>query len=150
PSGQWNHQIYVLEVATGRIFQLTSGRGSSENPHWSPDGRHIAFSDGQNVHVIAGDGSDGRIVATARDIGQTAVRSVEWSADGTRLFAMAVNEGQSSIWSIPLGGGSPALTVEFDDPDRALVWPFFSHDGEDFYLNIAQFESDIWVMEIDW
>lgn len=40
---QWQHDIYVVEVATGKIFQLTRGGGSKESPHWSPDGRHIAF-----------------------------------------------------------------------------------------------------------
>lgn len=40
---QWKHDVYLAEVATGRLYQLTSGRGSNESPHWSPDGRHIAF-----------------------------------------------------------------------------------------------------------
>ncbi len=40
---QWKHDIYIVQVATGQIFQLTSGRGSNESPGWSPDGRHIVF-----------------------------------------------------------------------------------------------------------
>lgn len=40
---QWKHDIYVIEVATRRIFQLTSGSSSNENAHWSPDGRHLVF-----------------------------------------------------------------------------------------------------------
>ena len=62
PSGQWSHQIYVIEVATGRIFQLTSGRGSSENPHWSPDGRHIAFQStrtgSKQIFIMNADGKN--------------------------------------------------------------------------------------------
>ena len=40
---QWRHDIYVIEVATGKIVQLTSGRGDNESPHWSPDGRHVTY-----------------------------------------------------------------------------------------------------------
>ncbi|GAB4249001.1 MAG: Tol-Pal system beta propeller repeat protein TolB [Acidobacteriota bacterium] len=40
---QWKHDIFLVEVATGRIHQLTRGSGSYESPHWSPDGRHITF-----------------------------------------------------------------------------------------------------------
>ena len=41
--GHWKHDVYVIEVATEKIFQLTLGMGSHENPTWSPDGRHIVF-----------------------------------------------------------------------------------------------------------
>lgn len=40
---QWDHDVYIVEVATGRVNQLSTGMGSSESPHWSPDGRHIVF-----------------------------------------------------------------------------------------------------------
>jgi len=40
---QWKHDVFLVEIATGRMFQLTRGSGSYESPHWSPDGRHIAF-----------------------------------------------------------------------------------------------------------
>ncbi len=40
---RFKHDIFVLEAMSGEIVQITSGRGSNENPHWSPDGRHIAF-----------------------------------------------------------------------------------------------------------
>ncbi|MFQ5740734.1 MAG: hypothetical protein ACE5JX_17155 [Acidobacteriota bacterium] len=70
--GQWTHDVYVAEVATGRIYQLTSGRGSNENPAWSPDGRHVVFqsdrtgtkqifimnADGKNLKQITAYGSN--------------------------------------------------------------------------------------------
>ena len=33
---QWKHDIYVVEAASGKIFQLTSGRGSNEHPPGPP------------------------------------------------------------------------------------------------------------------
>jgi len=37
------YDIYVMEIATGRIVQLTHDAGRNEHPTWSPDGRHLAF-----------------------------------------------------------------------------------------------------------
>jgi TolB protein len=37
------YDIYVIEIATGRIIQLTHDARRNEKPVWSPDGRHIAF-----------------------------------------------------------------------------------------------------------
>lgn len=59
---QWKHDIYILEVASGKIFQLTSGLGSNESPSWSPDGRHIAFqsdrSGTQQIFIMNADGKN--------------------------------------------------------------------------------------------
>lgn len=35
-------QVFVLDVATRRVRQLTSS-GRNEDPTWAPDGRHVAF-----------------------------------------------------------------------------------------------------------
>lgn len=37
------YDIYVVEIATGRIIQLTHDAGRNEHPTWSPDGRHLVF-----------------------------------------------------------------------------------------------------------
>ena len=37
------YDIYIMEIATGRIIQLTHDAGRNEHPSWSPDGRHLAF-----------------------------------------------------------------------------------------------------------
>jgi TolB protein len=37
------YDIYIMEIASGRIIQLTHDAGRNEHPTWSPDGRHIAF-----------------------------------------------------------------------------------------------------------
>lgn len=65
---QWKHDVYVLEVATGQIFQLTHGMGSSESPHWSPDGRHIAFQNtrtgSKQIFIMNADGKNRKQITT--------------------------------------------------------------------------------------
>lgn len=41
PTG--NYDIYVMDVATRRIVELTRDTGRNERPSWAPDGRHIVF-----------------------------------------------------------------------------------------------------------
>ena len=41
PNG--NYDIYVMDVATHQIVQLTRDEGRNERPSWAPDGRHLAF-----------------------------------------------------------------------------------------------------------
>jgi TolB protein len=36
--------IFVQEIATGRLTQLTADSGINETPRWSPDGQHIVFA----------------------------------------------------------------------------------------------------------
>ena len=72
PGGQ---DIYVMEIATKRWIQLTHDIGRCDFPSWSPDGRHIVFSnsadghdshdrimsmlaDGTQQHALTGTGAD--------------------------------------------------------------------------------------------
>ena len=73
PGGQ---DIYIMEVATKKWFQLTHDGGRCDFPSWSPDGRHIVYansadgraehmriwtmlsSDGSQKHPLTGPGAD--------------------------------------------------------------------------------------------
>ena len=41
PSG--NFDMYVMEIATHQLVQLTRDAGRNEKPSWAPDGRHLVF-----------------------------------------------------------------------------------------------------------
>jgi len=41
PSG--NYDIYIMDVASRRIIEITRDSGRNERPSWAPDGRHIVF-----------------------------------------------------------------------------------------------------------
>jgi TolB protein len=41
PSG--NYDIYVMEIVTRQLVELTRDVGRNERPSWAPDGRHLVF-----------------------------------------------------------------------------------------------------------
>ncbi len=62
------YDIYIIEIATGRIVQLTHDVGRNEHPWWAPDGRHLVFestrSGKKQVWMMLADGSDPRQLTT--------------------------------------------------------------------------------------
>lgn len=48
--GAGSYQIFVADVASGQLLQLTS-RGTNESPSWSPDGRHIVFQSNRSGRI---------------------------------------------------------------------------------------------------
>ena len=56
-----NYDLYVYDLPTGKIIQLTNNQRRNENPTWSPDGRFVVFSstrfDKSEIYIMAIDGS---------------------------------------------------------------------------------------------
>jgi TolB protein len=66
PSG--NYDIYVMDVATRQIVELTRDAGRNERPSWAPDGRHIVFESTRTgtrqIWTMLADGSQVRQLTT--------------------------------------------------------------------------------------
>ena len=41
PSG--NYDLYVMDIASHALVELTRDAGRNERPSWAPDGRHLVF-----------------------------------------------------------------------------------------------------------
>ena len=41
PSG--NFDIYMMDIASRQLVELTRDAGRNERPSWAPDGRHLVF-----------------------------------------------------------------------------------------------------------
>jgi TolB protein len=62
PNG--NYDIYVMEVASRQIVEITRDAGRNERPWWAPDGRHIVFESTRTgtrqIWTMLADGSQAR------------------------------------------------------------------------------------------
>lgn len=72
-----------------------------------------------------------------------------WSKDGKTIhFLVGGLDERAGIWAVPASEGEPTHLVRFDDPTREFYFDW-SGDGESFYFMLAEFEADVWVMELE-
>src|SRR5256712_327247 len=79
-------RIWLADVASGAVRQLTAGPGSDRQPRWSPDGRTVAFvstrENGAQLWVLPIAGGEARRVTSLAD----GVFDPLWLPDGTGLI----------------------------------------------------------------
>jgi TolB protein len=64
-------EITVVDVASGIATRITRREGNSENPRWSPDGRHLVFSSNRagsyDLYTMRSDGTGVRRLTRGGD-----------------------------------------------------------------------------------
>jgi dipeptidyl aminopeptidase/acylaminoacyl peptidase len=93
-------QLYVLDVATGAVRQLTTGDADAGNAVWSPDGTTIAYS----LNAIAESSMVGAVASiaiadgTVRRVsdGEGPVGALSFSPDGTRIAWLGHRHGSDT------------------------------------------------------
>jgi Tol biopolymer transport system component len=124
---------------------------------WAPEGRAVLTGTGglgppRALEIVPAGGGEGRVVMSVRDpTTDVAPASVyAWSADGRVVYFVGRHPSDQSIgiWSVPAAGGTPRLTVRFDDPSRPWhQFGFRVHDGR-FYFTVGDRQSDVWTTEV--
>jgi len=105
--------IWVFDLVRGTNSRLTFGGGDHYVPHWSPDGRQIAFRlvGGPRVvlHRVLANGAGKEELAVEFD--RNANLS-QWTADGQYLIMHVSGSGRPfEIWAAPVSGGKPFPVV---------------------------------------
>jgi TolB protein len=81
PNG--NYDLYLMELASHQLVELTRDVGRNERPSWAPDGRHIVFESTRTgtrqIWSMLADGTSARPLTTE---GQN--ESPSWSATGAQ------------------------------------------------------------------
>lgn len=114
--------LYVIDVATGRATQITSGDGWNDtDPQWSPDGTRVAFVSNRTGREHDGDEDDDVWVVPATGGEPLLISdkskgsgSPRWSPDGkTILYSARVGDtAPPSLWLAPATGGPSTLVFE--------------------------------------
>ena len=115
--------LYSVALETGARKELTAPPGVERDtcPHFSPDGRSIAFvryvSHGiSEVHIMAADGSNQKQLTADR----RTIRGLDWSSDGTAIIFSSLHQGAFQLMAIDRNGGAsrqvPVSTTSAVDP----------------------------------
>jgi TolB protein len=118
-TGNW--EIFLLDLRTSAVHNLTNHPADELSPAWSPDGSRIVFSadrsgDGQpELYVMNADGSDVQRISA----GSSGYRNASWSPDGNALV-VSLGFGQMYVMNAD-GSGEQWLAYGFT--------PSFSPDG---------------------
>ncbi len=141
--------LYVLDVATKAVVQITSGDFDDEEPAWSPDGTLLAFRSNRsvpdpdrtydtNIWVVAADNTDKGAHLTQVTTNPGSDASPAWSPDSkwityiTQLDPKLFQYGTHHVAVSPASGGqAKVLTLAFDRMSRS---PHFSPDGQFIYF----------------
>jgi len=83
-------QIWLIDVATGRNFQVTRGDKSSTQPRWSPDGMWLTFlsnrvEDKNQIFAINPLGGEAMQLTKS----ETSIGNYAWSDDGKSIAYLA-------------------------------------------------------------
>ena len=103
-----NGEIYLLDAASGILYNLTQHGKTDARPAWSPDGTQIAFfsnrSDNYEVYVMDADGGNVRNLTrhASDDFAPT------WSPDGTQIAFVSRRDGNNEIYIMEIPRHDPA------------------------------------------
>jgi dipeptidyl aminopeptidase/acylaminoacyl peptidase len=122
----FDDEIWIANVSSGESYQLTNAKGSSRNPTWSPDGKHLAFlstrDGGTQIYLSSPPGKEAARL-TQVDNG---VNDFSWAPDG-RSIAFTTAE------VFPRTGGDETPEYHIvgnDQPFSTSLWTLaISFDG---------------------
>jgi len=141
--------VYVFEVTTKVLRQVTAGDYDDDQPAWSPDGKLIAFTSNRSkpdpdatynkdIWTVSADNSDKGAHATQITTNPGEDSTPAWSPDG-KWIAYSTQLDPKLFWystvhiavSPAAGGEAKVLTLPLD---RMATDPHFTPDGKSVYF----------------
>src|SRR6266487_4733099 len=146
--------IWTVPRAGGSARRLTSFQGQTTNPHFSPDGKWIAFSGEYagnfDVFVVPGEGGEPRRLTWHPGADQV----VGWTLDGARVLfrSRAENPQAWELFAIRTDGSEPeklpvGWASRIDMDPKSGLWAFnrVTSEGRTWKRYRGGMATDIWV-----
>lgn len=154
-------QLFIVDIASGKTRQLTSGLRDHWHPVWSPDGASIAYTakdrgatdrdTNYEIFVQAVDAGEPKKLSTApySDNDPDWGARPSWSPDSRRLLWLEGDEDKWIYYVSPQLAVADVATGEVTRPariDRWFYYPRFAPDGS--ILSLIEQDRDTWLARV--
>lgn len=127
-------ELWVLNVGSGNVSQITDDGVTNAEPAISPDGETIAFigsvrgedPEPDHLFVIDADGNNERQLTRG---GKFVDREPSFSPDGKRIVFVR-GPGETQLMTIAVSGGETTTVTKRGEPFSVPEWPSYSPDGK--------------------
>ncbi|HJZ75376.1 MAG TPA: S9 family peptidase [Vicinamibacterales bacterium] len=119
PDREPSSELFVVDAtpgATEKALSPETSRGGRGKPEWSPDGKRIAFLEGdekkygaygmEHLTIVAADGSAPPKRVASSEALDRGVSQPRWGEDGQNIYAIVTDDMSAYGARIPVGGGS--------------------------------------------
>jgi len=146
--------LYVFDVKSKKLTQITSGRWDEGSAVWSPDGSKVAFSSNRTEDPDANSNSDIWVVsANNTDLGGTLVRITDyeggdggpiWSPDGEWIaYTTGINDPRFGAFetrhlAVRASDGTGERRILTETLDRSVGSLKFTPDGRGVLVSVSE------------
>jgi Tol biopolymer transport system component len=143
--------LTVVDVSTRQSRPLAVPQRALQ-PHWSPDGKRIAFwgvrgrSGQRDIRTVAADGSDAAADGVAVTDDPALDWSPTWSPDGRYLYFSSTRGGTMNLWRVPIDQATGKVLGDPEPMTTPSTWSgdlSFSRDGSRMAFSSLDYRSTL-------
>lgn len=129
-SGYWD--LYVMNLQTGDVLQVTQSNEYDSAPSWSPDGQWLVFETyiNENLEIAVASVSDRSQAVIPVTSDPASDHSPSWAPDGRNVAFISTRSGNSDVWLADLDlAGADRYQNLSNTPFAAEGFPLWNFDG---------------------
>lgn len=149
----YDGDLWVVPFSGGNARRLTNTSAPEWGPHWSPDGKSIAFTSNREgaayPYLISAKGGDATLII------REAYNVADWFNDSKNLLCVRYNQRFGySYYKLPVNGSRPVLLAEIGDSfgtltddNKAII---FNRRGDPHRESYTGSQAgELWIVDIE-